>query len=174
MRWIYFLILVVFATILQTTLVQVLWFRTSLGTIGPELMAAIAVFMALNLRGSTDAALAGWTLGFALDLTLTGPTMGLLPILFAAACWGLNRVREAVFKDRAPTQMVLTFLFCAVVYELWSLVDLWRDGGGAIGVRSLQTLLLAAYTGLLAPLVCGALRKIDRLLVAVPTGRGGR
>jgi len=173
MRWIYFLILVVVAMILQTTLVQLLWFRTSLGLVGPELLAAIAVFMALNLRGSTDAALAGWALGFALDLTLTGPTMGLLPILFAAACWGLNRMREAIFKDRAPTQMVLAFLFCAVVYEFWSLVDVWRDGG-SIGMRSLQTLLMAAYTGVLAPLVYSALRKIDRLLAAVPTGRGGR
>ena len=173
MRWVYFLILAAGATILQTTLVQVLWVQTRLGWIGPELLSAVAVFVALNVRSSTDAALAGWVLGFALDLTLTGPGMGALPMLFAAGCWALNRIREAVFRDRAPTQMVLTFLFCATVYTLWTILDVWL-GGGSLGARMLQALALAAYTGLLSPLAHGTMRRVDRLLLTAPSGRRGR
>jgi len=174
MRWIYFLILTLAAVILQTTVVQVLWVRTPVGAIGPEVLAAAAVFFALNARGATDAALAGWVLGFAVDLTLSGPGMGLLPLLFAAAAWALNRIREAVFRDRALPQMVLTFLFCAFVYEVWTAADVLWGQAGRSGARALQALGLSAYTGLLAPLVCGLLRRVDRLLLAAPPSRGRR
>ena len=174
MRWIYFLILTLLAVILQTTLVQVLWVRTPIGPVGPEILAAAAVFFALNARSATDAALAGWVLGFALDLTLSGPGMGLLPLLFAAAAWGLSRMREAIFKDRAPTQMVLTFLFCAFVYETWTAADVLLGQAGRSGARALQALGLSAYTGLLAPLVCGLLRRLERLLLTAPPSRSGR
>ena len=65
MRWVYFLVAVLAALLAQTTIGLVLWFRTSLGWIGPELLATVAVFVALNVRSSTSAALAGWALGFA-------------------------------------------------------------------------------------------------------------
>ena len=47
MRWIYFLLVVLACVLLQSTVVQVLWFRTSLGPIGPVLPAMLAVFAGL-------------------------------------------------------------------------------------------------------------------------------
>ncbi len=176
MRWIYFLILTLGAVILQTTLVQVLWLRTRVGWVGPEVLAVVAVFVALRVRSAGEAALAGWTLGFALELTLSGPGMGLLPLLYAAAAAGLHRIRQAFFRDRAVTQMVLTFLFCAAVYHLWAFYDVWAGppAAGQLGRRTFQVVGLAAYTAVLAPLVCGALRRIDRFLLAGAPRRGGR
>jgi rod shape-determining protein MreD len=174
MRWVYFLILILLGVILQTTLVQLLWFQTALGWIGPELLAAVAVFVALNARNRTDAALAGWALGFGLDLTLSGPAMGLLPLLYAAAGAGLQHVREAFFRERAVTQMLLTFAFCAFVYEAWTLWDVLVGDGERLGRRVLQALGLSAYTAVLAPLVYAALRRIDAVLLAMPVRRGKR
>ncbi len=94
-------------------------------------------------------------------------------MLFAGGCWALNRIREAVFRDRAPTQMVLTFLFCAGVYTLWTIVDVYL-GGGSLGTRMLQALALAAYTGLLSPLAHRTMRRVDRLVLTAPSGRRGR
>jgi len=81
-RWIYFLILVLLAVVVQTSVMPVIWFRTPLGYVGPELLAAVAVFVALHVRSRTEAALAGWTLGFAVDLTLSGPGMGVPSLLY--------------------------------------------------------------------------------------------
>ena len=176
MRWIYFLILTLAGVILQTTLVQVLWLQTRIGWIGPEVLAAAAVFVALHARGRTEAALAGWTLGFAVELTLSGPGMGLLALLYAAGTAALHRVREAFFRERAVPQMVLTFVFCTFVYQLWTLYDVWLGAarGGPLGPRALQALGLAVYTAALAPLVCGLLGRFDAVLLAAPAGRGAR
>jgi len=174
MRWVYFLILTLLGVIGQTTVVQMLWFRTPVGWIGPEILAAVAVFVALRVRATTDAALAGWTLGFAVDLTLSGTGMGLLGLLYAAATAGLHRIREGFFGERAITHMVLTFLFCSFVYQLWILYDGLIGAGSPGGRGALQALGLSAYTAILAPLVCGALKPISRFLLAVPAGRSKR
>jgi len=174
MRWIYFVILAAVGVICQTTLVQVIWLDTPVGWIGPELLAAAAVFFALSARGKLDAALAGWALGFGVELTLSGPGMGLLPLLYAGGCTGLQYIREAFFRERALAQAVLTLLFCAAVYELWTLYDVYLGAGGALGRRALQALGLAAYTAVLAPLVCAGLGRIDRLLLTPAGGRGAR
>jgi len=175
-RWVYFLILVYVAVVLQTTVVQVLWLRTALGYVGPELLASVAVFVALSARSGTDAALAGWVLGFALDLTGSGGGMGLLALLYAAGGAGLCRVREAVFRDRAGTQVLLALLFCLFVYQLWTAYDVLS---GQIARaqwprQALRAAALAAYTAVLTPLVCAGLKRLRRLLLVTPSGRERR
>lgn len=174
MRWIYFLILTLLGVILQTTLVQLVWFRTGVGWIGPEILAMVAVFVALHVRSTTDAALAGWALGFALDLTLSGTGMGLLGLLYAAGAVGVHRMRGAVLGERGATQMLLAFIFCMFVYQLWTLYDVWAGAGGPWGTQALQVVGLSAYTAILTPLACGGLRRIGRLLLVAPAGRGRR
>ena len=62
MRWIPFVILAYAIVLLQTTVGRVLVFSTvSAGTIGPDLTALLAVFIAFHVRGWADAMLAGWT-----------------------------------------------------------------------------------------------------------------
>lgn len=176
MRWIYFLILVLAAVVLQTTVVQVLWLRTRLGYVGPEILAAVAVFVALRARSATDAALAGWVLGFALDLTLSGGGFGLLALLYAAGCAGVFVVREVFFRDRPVTQMILALLFCLFVYELWTAYEVLAgaSGPGHWWRNAVQAAGLSAYTAAVTPLLCVPLGRMQHLLIAAPLGRRRR
>ena len=176
MRWAYFIPAVLAAMVVQTTVGQVLWFRTSLGWIGPELLACVAVFVALNVRNGTDAALAGWALGLGVDVTLSGEGMGLLPLLYAAGCGGLFGIRDPFYRARFLSQMALGLMFCLFVYQLWTAYDVlvFPALHRSYGARILQAAALAAYTAVLTPLVGGLLRKAQRQLVAMPDARGRR
>lgn len=175
MRWIYFLILAVATVVVQTTVGQVLWLPTPLGPIGPVFPAAVAVFVALYARSGLDAALAGWVLGFGLDLTLSGAGMGLPAILYALGAAGVFSVREAFFRDRMLTQAVLGMLFCVFAHELLVVGDAILAGsGGAFGRRLVQVLAVSAYTAVLTPVVCALLRRIERLLIVPLPGRQRR
>ncbi len=176
MRWVYFIILAVLAVIAQTTVVQVIWLRTRVGYIGPEVLASVAVFAALHARTRTDAALAGWVCGFALDLTLTGPGMGVMSLLYMAAAVGVHHLREVTFRERAVTQIILALLFCLFAYGLLTAYDLLTGalGGQSVFGRAIQCAGLAAYTAMVTPLVCRLLRPLGRWLVPAPTGRERR
>ncbi|MHC4717392.1 MAG: rod shape-determining protein MreD [Planctomycetota bacterium] len=176
MRWVYFVILTVVAVIAQTTVVQVMWLRTPVGYVGPEVLASVAVFAALHARTRVDAALAGWTSGFALDLLMSGPGMGLMSLLYMTACVGVHGVREIAFRDRAVTQMVLALAFCLFVYALVTAYDLLSGsiGGQSVFRQLVQSAGLAAYTALVTPVVCRILKHFQRWLVPVPSGRRRR
>ena len=175
-RWIYFLILVLLAVVVQTSVMPVIWFRTPLGYVGPELLAAVAVFVALHVRSRTEAALAGWTLGFAVDLTLSGPGMGVPSLLYMVASVGVYQVREAVFHERISLQFILGLLFCLFVYERWTLWGLVFGGvnRSAAGGQAVLAMGLAAYTAVLTPLVCRVLKPLQGLLISTPPGRARR
>lgn len=172
MRWFYFLILVLLALIIQSGIAQVLWLRTSIGQVGPELLAAVAVFVALNVTNGTDAALAGWTLGMALDLTMSGEGMGLLAILYAGGAAGVFRVRGIFFREYAMTHAVLTFLLTAFAFETWMCFSLvTNSAAGSSGRHLLQALAVAGYSAVLAPVVCRLLKPLGPLII---TGYGQR
>ena len=170
MRWIYIILMALAATLMQTTAAQVLWLPTGVGWVGPIVPAAAGVFVGLYARSAVDAALAGWLLGFCLELPLGGATIGLLSLLFAAGCAGLLAVREAFFRDRLLTQAVLGLLFCMAVYEAWAIFDAFIPGGsGHLGRASLQVLAASAYTAVLTPLVCALLKPLQRAMWTMPS-----
>ena len=174
MRWYNFVILSLVALlclVLQVTIGQMLWFRTSSGWVGPEFLAAAAVFMALYAASSTDAVLSGWVLGFAADLAISGSGMGLLPLLYAAGCLGIFKTREVFFRDKAITRIIMSFLFCVFVYELWTIWDIFVCGRASAGYLAplIQVIGLSVYTALLTPLVCAAMVRLGNfLLPALP------
>lgn len=178
MRWFHFIILAAVAlvgVVVQSTAGQLLWFRTEVGWIGPEILAAVAVFMALHARSSTDAALSGWILGFAVDLTISGSGMGLLGLLYAAGCWGVFSIREVFFREKALTQIVIGFVFCAFVYELWTAFDVLVGGAGGGYFRpAMQVLGLSVYTAVLTPLVCAVMGRLQKFLIPAAPLREGR
>jgi rod shape-determining protein MreD len=175
MRWLPFILVALAALMLQTTLLQVFWLPTPVGWVGPELLAAVAVFLALNVRSASDAALAGWVLGLALDLTLSGEGMGLLALLYAGGAAGVFHVRRSFFRDKVLSQAVLGLLFCLPVYELWTLYQLLPTGApaGEYWARSVQAAGVSAYTAVLVPPACGVLKRMQRMLLTGP-GFGGR
>ncbi len=176
MRWFHFIILIFVALmgiVVQTTAGQLLWFRTPVGWVGPELLAAVAVFVGLFAPRATDAALAGWMLGFAVDMTLSGGGAGLPALLYAAGCAGIFQIRGVLFREKALTQMVIGFVFCVFVYEIWTACDVLifgRTGGGYFR-PILQTLGLSIYTAVLTPLVCAVLKRFQKFLWVARSSR---
>lgn len=174
MRWIYFLLITYAAVLVQTTVGQVLWLPTPAGWIAPVFLAAMAVFVAMFVRSRVDALLAAWTLGMATDLTLSGSGMGLLALLFLAGAWGVYNLREAFFCERVATQVIMALLFCLFVFETWAVYQVLLGDlpGGQFARLALQAAGISVYTAAVTPLICAALRRMQRVLMTFPSGRG--
>ena len=176
MRWVYFLLITYAAVLVETTVGTVLWLPTPAGWIAPVLLAAMAVFVAMFARSRVDALLAAWTLGMAVDLTLSGPGMGLMALLFLAGAWGVFSLREAFFCERVATQIIMALLFCLFVFETWAVYQVLLGDlpGGQFGRLVLQAAGVSAYTAAVTPLICAALRRMQRVLMTFPSGRERR
>ena len=180
-RWIPF-VLVVLATVLaQTTVAGLIGLHGfGFGGVRPDLLAILAVFVALNGRAGSEALLAGWLLGFALDLTTHGgPAGGLvlgpLTVSYALASWGLYRLREAFFREHAVAQALLGAVFCGAVHEAHVLTQCLLTGAWAgYGRMALQAAGVALYTGVLTPPVHWGLRRIAKWFMTGPAGAGRR
>jgi hypothetical protein len=170
MRWPYFLVIVLLTAIAQTTVAQVMWFRTPLGWVGPELLAMVAVFAALYGRGGLEVAIAGWVCGMTVDLTLSGEGMGMLSLLYSAGAVGVYNLREGFFRERPLTHALMGGVFCLFVYQAWSGYEA-LVGGGRWGHMAIQALGLSVYTAVLTPGMCWLLRKLGRVLL--PAGAAG-
>lgn len=172
MRWFYIILVAFVASMIQTTAGQIFWFPTSLGWIGPIFPIGAAVFAILYARQAVDVALAGWIFGLALELPLGGETsMGLLPVLFAAVSAVLFKMREAFYRDRLVTQMILGFVLALLVYQAWAMCQAVLPGGltQPYWRVTLQMLVVAVYTGLLTPSMVAMLKPLQRVLWTVPS-----
>jgi len=181
MRWVPFLILVALAALLQRTAGLVLTFSLpGVGSVGPDLLAAVAVFVACRSRAWEDAVLAAWVLGLAVDVTAggAGVAVGPMSVAYALAAWVLFRIREAFFHERAVTQALLALIFCLLAHGTWVTAETLLGGTGMAwadyGSTMLQAVLLAVYTAALTPLVHAGLWRCRRLILAAPTARGAR
>jgi rod shape-determining protein MreD len=177
MRWVPFLILVYLVLLAQTTVGKVLTFQeTTLGTVGPDLAAIVAVFLALRLREGVDLALAGWVLGLAVDLTTAGQAVGPMPLAYVVAGMAVLKMREAFFRERIPTQMLMALVFCLLAHGIWVTVETilapagGRSWGGYFQMLK-QALALAIYTAVLMPLGRWVLSKLDRFVIVSPGQR---
>lgn len=184
MKLVPLIILTYLVMLAQCTVGGILTFSgTAIGTVGPDLPALVAVFMALNVRTGFHAALAGWLLGLAVDLTTVsaggGATaVGPMPIAFAVAAALVFQVREAFFYNRPVPQASLALIFCLVAHGIWvtfqavlAFGDVSWEGYGRM---LLQAAALAIYTAVLMPLGYLGLRWIRKWLISVPTGRRHR
>jgi len=184
MHWVWLILLGYLVLLFQTTLGRLFNFDISyLGGIGPDFMAMVTVFVALYAREAADAMLTGCILGLGVDLAAGGAvgamaSVGPMPVAYAIAAALIFRIREGMFRDRALTRVLLTIVFCALSHGLWVTLQglltasslTWRLYGRML----LEVLVVAIYTGLLAPLVLYGLSKIQRWLFAVPPGRSRR
>ena len=181
MRWVFFLILAYLATVVQTSLghMLVLWD----GLVSPDLLATVAVFFALTLRSSTDAALAAWVLGTLAELTAGGGpavavTIGPMGVCYALAGWLVFQLRELFFRERIVTRVLLGLVFALLAHVLWvttqSLLAVSEMTWSAYGRTVGQAIALAVYTALITPVVCGGLSRLQRVFVSPPAGRSRR
>jgi hypothetical protein len=161
MRWIPFAILAWVMIVLQTTVAQVLTTdRLAIGTVGPDLLASLAVFAALYAQRQTDALVAAWLLGTILDLaTAGGPAggsvVGPMAIGYVLGAKAVFSVRGAFFRDRLPTRALMGLMFCLVAHWFWvtaqSILSWGQTPWAEYWRMIVQAVLISAYSALLAP-----------------------
>lgn len=183
MRLIPFLLVSYALLWLQATLGRILTIHgLEIGPVGPDFLAVFAVFIAMYVRTAGEAALAGWILGFLLDLSTSGGAMpatavGPMSLAYTVVSWFCFRIRDALFRDRALPQMLLGALFVLLTHTLWAALQALLIGGigwGGFGELLLQILLSAVFTALLVPMLC-SLFLLGRGMVLLPAaGRGRR
>lgn len=184
MRWIALAILTYLLTLLQTSLIGIVSFHVpKVGLVRPELLAVVAVYCALHVRGVLDAMLAGWVLGLALDLTSgaawpASTAVGPMSLAYALVAGGVYKVRGAVFREKVVTQCVMTLVFCIVAHWVWIVLQwvlaLRHMTGGGVALMGVQAAMLAAYTAAVAPLGHVVLKACRRWLIVSPAGAMGR
>lgn len=184
MKLVPLIILAYLVMLAQCTVGGLLTFSlTAIGTVGPDLSALVAVFMALNVRTGFHAALAGWLLGLAVDLTTVSAAgaataVGPMPIAFAAAAALVFQAREAFFYSRPVPQASLALIFCLVAHGIWvtfqAVLAFGEVSWEGYARMLLQAAALAIYTAVLMPLGYLGLRWLRKWLISVPTGRRHR
>jgi len=177
-RWIFFVMLAYVAVVVQTTVGGLLVIHTAwVGPVAPDVLAMVAVFVAMAVRNRADAGLACWVLGLGLDLASgPGATTVVGPMAFAYGLGGLAvfQLREALFRDKIVTQVVMVLFFAAATHALWITLQAlvtrsltWNEYGNAL----LQAVMLGAYSGVLAPFVHAVLLRYERIVLIVPSRR---
>lgn len=184
MRWVPLAILMYLFVLVQTSLGGVLTFdRMAVGPFGPDFLALLTVFVALYATSTLDAMLAAWVMGLLLDLTTAGgggvaSRVGPMAIGYALSAGLIVRLREAIFRERAMTQMIVAGLFCILTHGFWITVQAIGAGEGmtwAIYFRQWgQVLLSALYTALLMPLAHFVLFGIRGMIMTAPPSRTRR
>jgi rod shape-determining protein MreD len=184
MRWVFFLILTYVVLLVQTSLIQWISFRAgAAGSVQPDLLALVAVFVAIVARSGLDAMLAAWALGLAVDLTVGGggtrsSALGVMPVAYALAAWAVYRLREVFFRERASTRILLTLLFCLLAHGLFvtlhTLLSWGQTTWGAYGRVLVQAIFISLYTAALAPLAHWLLDRVEPWLLVSGGGRARR
>jgi hypothetical protein len=172
MRWWLLVMLALAGAVVQATFAQVLWLPTSVGWIGPDVLVGLAVFVGLSVRSGTDAAIAGWVIGMALELTLSGPGTGALGLLFALATAATSRLRGGMFHERILSRAMLGLIFALMVYLPYAMFDsLVGQAWQGFGRRMAQTAGVCVYTAAITPVVVAILRPMQRLVAPTAGGR---
>ncbi len=185
MRWVFLAILTYILVLLQTTVVGLVTFRIPwVGYVGPDLLAVLAVFVALRARSGVDVMLTAWILGMTLDVTTgagarVSTAVGPMAIGYVLAAGVAFRIREIFFRDSVPAQCLLAFLFCLTAHGVWVisqwLLALRSVSAGGLMAMLVQVLLVSIYTAAIMPLVCIGLRRCERWIIAPsPSGRRRR
>jgi rod shape-determining protein MreD len=181
MRWIPFLILAYAVMLLETSVSWALFIDTSwLGSVGPDLAALVVVFVALYARSMADTMLAAWVMGLAVDLTSGGggTVVGPMAIAYCLLAGQLWRIRDAFFRERALTQVMLALVFTAAAHFVWVTAQAIFGAahvtmGDYFGTL-VQALVIACCTAVLMPLAHYMLSGVQRLILLSPGGQSRR
>jgi rod shape-determining protein MreD len=158
MRWLILLSAIAAFALAQTAAAH----RVSVWGAQPDLLLVLALCLALQAE-VRHAAVAGWLIGLSKDVLAEGRP-GLYAILFFCLGYAIGRLKDTVFKEHLLTQIVIalaaSFASNSLYVFLNSLVLRSLDVASVLG----QSWRIAAYTGLVMPLVFALLRRPLRRL----------
>lgn len=149
MRWFRFAVLILAATILQTSLTGII--AVTKANIKPDLLLILLVFFAVRCN-PTDAVITSFTIGVAADLA--GPTLGLMgPRIISFGLVGtlLSDLHSVLSTRRVVYQAVTIFLVGVLTAGLSRLLTLLRAEGAAASL-SAELLWQPLYSAVLGPL----------------------
>jgi len=180
MRWVQLFILVYLVLVVQTTLCHIIAFDIRVvGRVAPDVMAMVAVFVALRGPNQRTVMIAAWAMGFAVDLAAIGgvgsaTAVGPMSLAYAVAAWLIFRTREAVFSNHAITQGMLALVFCLAAHSMWVTAQMVLRGGWQYyGQLMMQVVGVSIYTALLMPAGFWLLSTTQGLFIEAPV-RGTR
>ena len=148
MRWLRFAVLVLVATILQTSLVGIISFRD----LKPDLLVILLVFFAISID-PRDAIVASFAIGFAADLS--NPVRDLMgPQIISFGVFGtlLSDVHSVVSIQRLTHQAVTIFVIGALTALLSYLLTFFRAEPTTAHFAT-QLLWQPLYSAILGPLL---------------------
>jgi rod shape-determining protein MreD len=148
MRWLRFAVLILAATILQTSLTGII--AVTKANIKPDLLLILLVFFAVRCD-LTDAVITSFTIGFAADLA--GPTLGLMgprTISFGLIGTLISDLHSVISTRRVVYQAITIFLVGVLTAGLSHVLALLR--AETIGVSlSVELLWQPLYSAVLGP-----------------------
>ncbi len=160
MRWLVFLIIIVFLLTAQSALAH----RVALMEARPDWLLVVVIFVALHARRH-DAILGAWLVGMCADL-MTLERCGLIAMSYVLVAVAVISVRDFLFRDRGLTQFFVTLAACLAVQLVWlvyrrTMYDLTSSlpSDLAIGV-----VVKSVYTALWAPLLHAVLLRMRKTL----------
>ncbi len=146
MQWGWLILAIVLVLVVQTALLPLAalpWL---------DLMFAMSLVIGL-VAAAPDARLAGWLIGFAVDLQSAGP-MGLHAFAFGLAVTGLTYVRELVIRHHWWARWAISFLVACPVQVI---LHIYLNAGkaGFLGRTAGEAVLTSLVASLLAALIVG-------------------
>lgn len=152
-------ILAMVALALEVTLLNVF----SIGGARPEPLLLLACFGALYAKDGRQGLVAAWMMGLIKDFGSSCP-LGLHALLFLAAGWIVLRIRSVLFRESPLTQLSVAFVAAFGVNVVIALFVSMTAGGIPAGVILGRTLVAAAMTAVMAPMILLLLRRIPWLV----------
>jgi rod shape-determining protein MreD len=147
MKWFALGLAMIVCVVLQTTVSP----RLAIGSVRPDFLLLLAVFLAMHVRG-VDVIAAGCALGMVADLQSL-ERFGLLAIAYAAASAAVYLVRTHVFRSHPLAHLTMTLLAGLIVQLVILLycIAFTGVGGGSWGGQVFGGVLIAVYSALWAP-----------------------
>lgn len=176
MRWVVLAIMVYLITLAQTSLADIFTIHMSaVGPVRPDLLAMLAVYVALYARNGADAMISAWMMGMVIDLTTgagaeVSTVAGPMPLAYALVAGVIFRLRDTVFRDSMTTQCIMAMAFCALAHWFWVtaqwLLAFKQMSFSRYALMLFQALLAALYTALLMPAAGVVLKRCRGWLIA--------
>ena len=160
MRWAVFFMLLMALLTLQTT------FGTRLEWMGarPDWLLILVVFLAFH-ADHRDAVIGGWCVGFCADL-MSIERLGVIALGYALIALLIVNMRDALFRYRWTTQVLVTFFACILVRTAWTAyrTTMYDIDDSLMSDLGMNILVVSLYTALWAPVLHGGLRGVGGVL----------
>jgi len=160
MRWLTFLILMVFGLVVQSALAP----RIEVWGCRPDLLLVLVVFIAMH-AAAKDALIGAWLIGACADV-MTIERFGVLALSYTLAALLILSFRDLLFREDGWPQFIVTLGVCMLVHTAWVIYahSMYDPASSVLFDLTVGTVVASLYTAMLAPPFHGVLLRQWRSL----------